>query len=133
MRRPRTEDVLIGSWPYYKRVRLRIVQRTIPLLGKRKERRGVLRRLQILCNRMDSTSVILRLIIVYATFRNWHLAKCEVFSESEQSSIDETIEELMKCRQIPGRSVQAWRINREAFVGDDAEEKYKYLVFTLTL
>lgn len=104
MRRARTEDVLIGSWPYYKRVR--IVQRTIPQLGKRKERRGVLRRLQILCNRMDSTSVILRLIIVYATFRNWHLAKCEVFSESEQSSIDETIEELMKCRQIPGRSVQ---------------------------
>lgn len=82
---------------------------------------------------MDNTSVILRLIIVFATLRNWHLTKCEVFSESEQSSIDETVEELMKCRQIPGRSRQAWWINRETYVGDDAEEKYKYLVFTLTL
>lgn len=106
-----------------------------PIVGKEKrEKEGVLGAYKsFVRGTMDSTSVILRLIIVFATYKNWHLAKCEVFSESEQSSIDETIEELMKCRQIPGRSWQAWRINREAYVGDDAEEKYKYLVFTLTL
>lgn len=132
MRWPRPEDVLIGSWPYYKRIR--IVQWTSSLLGKRKERRGILDAYKsFVRGKMDNTSVILRLIIVFATLRNWHLTKCEVFSESEQSSIDETVEELMKCRQIPGRSRQAWWINRETYVGDDAEEKYKYLVFTLTL
>lgn len=72
-------------------------------MGKRKERRGILDAYKsFVRGKMDNTSVILRLIIVFATLRNWHLTKCEVFSESEQSSIDETVEELMKCRQIPG-------------------------------
>lgn len=61
---------------------------------------------------MDSTGVTLQLIFVFATFGSWHLAKCEVFLESEQSSIDDTIGELMTCRQIPGLGLSIVKENQ---------------------
>ena len=55
--------------------------------------------------RMDyNTIAIVWLILALAIFGKWHSVRCEVFSSSELSSIDETIAELMSCRRIPGRS-----------------------------
>ncbi|XP_061172484.1 uncharacterized protein LOC133181862 [Saccostrea echinata] len=51
---------------------------------------------------MDNSRFIVLIMIYLATFGIRYLVWCEVFTESEQSAVDETIEELMNCKQIPG-------------------------------
>lgn len=58
---------------------------------------------------MDLARFLELVIISLATFGTRYLVHCEVFTESEQSAIDEAIEELMNCRKIPGRSCNLWQ------------------------
>jgi hypothetical protein len=58
---------------------------------------------------MDRARFIQFIIVSLATLGTLYFANCEVFTDSEQSAIDETIEELMNCKQVPGRFLIPWQ------------------------
>ncbi|XP_062566300.1 uncharacterized protein LOC134228638 [Saccostrea cucullata] len=74
---------------------------------------------------MDHNRFNVLIMIYLATLGTRYLVRCEVFTESEQSAVDEMIKELMNCKRIPGLGLSITKGEKSLAKGygvADAEE-----------